>query len=57
MTAKDIKELRQKLGLSQEKFARLVGVSLRSINRWEHDREKPSQLALMRLKQVQESEL
>ncbi len=39
-------ELRQQLNLSQEKFADELGVSLRTVNRWENGRAVPSQMAL-----------
>lgn len=39
-------ELRQQLSLSQEKFAAHLGVSLRTVNRWENGRAVPSQMAL-----------
>ena len=35
MTARQLAALRRKLKVSQEKFAQLVGVSWRTINRWE----------------------
>ena len=41
-----IRELRQELGLSQEKLAAKLGVSFRTINRWENGRAAPSPLAL-----------
>lgn len=41
-----IRELRQELGLSQEKLAAKLGVSFRTINRWENRRAVPSPLAL-----------
>ena len=40
----DIKELRTRLGLTQDAFARKLGVSVRCINRWEHGHH-PSKLA------------
>ncbi len=49
MDAIEIKELRQHLKLSQEKFAHLIGVSYGSVNRWERDLSKPSQLARKKL--------
>ena len=52
MKAEDIKKLRNKLGLSQEKFARLLNVSYMSVNRWEADKTKPSGLALLRLQEI-----
>lgn len=37
-----VKELREKLILSQQEFADLLGVSFASINRWETDRYEPT---------------
>ena len=48
--AKLIRETRQRLGLSQEKFARKLGVSFQSVNRWENGRTKPLPLALRQIK-------
>ena len=36
-----VKELRKKLILSQEEFAKLLGISFTSINRWEAIRHEP----------------
>jgi DNA-binding transcriptional regulator YiaG len=41
-----IRELRQEMGLSQEKFAIKVGVTFHTINRWENGRATPSPLAM-----------
>lgn len=41
----DIKDLRKKLAISQEEFARRLGVSLQTISRWELGKTKPSQMA------------
>ena len=48
-----IKILREKLGLSQEKFAARLGVTFRTVNRWERELSKPSPLALNRLEEIQ----
>ena len=48
--AKLIRETRQRLGLSQEKFASKLGVSFQSVNRWENGRTKPLPLALRQIK-------
>jgi len=40
-----IKQLRGRFGLSQERFAELMGVSFASVNRWENSQSKPSALA------------
>ena len=41
-----VRELRQRTGLTQEKFAAKLGVTLPTINRWENGKAKPSPLAL-----------
>lgn len=50
-----VRELRNHLGLSQEKFAAKLGVTFPTINRWENDRAKPSPLALARLRELAQS--
>ena len=45
MNANQIKELRKKLGLSQERFAQRIQVSLLTVRRWESGKFKPSPLA------------
>lgn len=37
-----VKELRNKLILTQQEFAELLGVSFSSINRWESGRHEPT---------------
>ena len=39
---KDIKLIRQKSLLSQEAFAKTLGVSFTTVNRWESGKSKPS---------------
>jgi transcriptional regulator with XRE-family HTH domain len=41
-----VRELRERTGLTQEKFAAKLGVTFPTINRWENCRAKPSPLAL-----------
>ncbi|MBA7642110.1 hypothetical protein ES703_49796 [subsurface metagenome] len=41
----DIKEIRQRLGLTQEKLAQRLGVSCYTVRRWETGKVKPSPLA------------
>jgi DNA-binding transcriptional regulator YiaG len=41
-----IKEVRVQLDLSQEDFAREIGVSYATVNRWENGRFLPSKMAL-----------
>ena len=42
----DVVTLRHQLGLGQRRFARLVGVELRSVRRWESGRSAPTGAAL-----------
>ena len=44
-----IRELRQALKLTQEKFAAQLGVSFPTINRWENGHATPSPLALRQI--------
>ncbi|MDB9315609.1 helix-turn-helix domain-containing protein [Spirulina sp. CS-785/01] len=41
-----IKELRERLQLSQESLAQQLGVSFQTVSRWERGLAKPSRLAL-----------
>lgn len=47
--ARLIRELRDRTGLTQEKFAAKLGVTFPTINRWENGRAKPSPLALEKI--------
>ena len=47
--AGNIRNLRAKLGLTQEQFAAKVGVTFSTVNRWENGRGKPSPLAQRRV--------
>ena len=51
MTPEERVELREKLGLSMEDFARLMGATRQSIHNWETGRLRPSRMAdlMMRL--------
>ncbi|MEW6439873.1 MAG: helix-turn-helix transcriptional regulator [bacterium] len=40
-----IREIRERTGVTQEKFAARLGVTAPTINRWENGRAKPSPLA------------
>lgn len=40
--SKLVKQLREKLILSQEEFAKLLGVSFMSVNRWETGKFEPT---------------
>jgi DNA-binding XRE family transcriptional regulator len=47
-----ILKLRAKLNLSQEKLAKLLGVSFMSVNRWENDKYAPTKLVKVKLLQL-----
>ncbi|MBD2095569.1 helix-turn-helix domain-containing protein [Trichocoleus sp. FACHB-591] len=47
-----VRETRQRLALSQVKFAAKLGVSFQSVNRWENGRTKPLPIALKQIKQL-----
>lgn len=44
-----VRELRERMGLTQEKFAARLGVTFPTINRWENGRARPSPLALKQI--------
>lgn len=47
-----VRELRERLGLTQEKFAGKLGVTFPTINRWENGRAKPSPLAMRQIEDL-----
>ena len=48
----DIRKIRKKLGLSQVKFAKGIGMCDMSVKRWESGAFKPSPLARSKLEEV-----
>lgn len=53
MEQRRIRELRVGLGLSQERFARLLGVSLQTVRRWEGGLTRPLPIISMKLEELQ----
>jgi transcriptional regulator with XRE-family HTH domain len=47
-----VRELRDRTGLTQEKFAAKLGVTFPTINRWENGRARPSPLALKQIENL-----
>ena len=47
-----VRELRERTGLTQEKFAAKLGVTFPTINRWENGRAKPSPLAMQKIQEL-----
>ncbi len=53
MTGSEIKELRERLGVSQEALARMIGCSHASVYNWERGTYKPTQMAQRRLAEIE----
>jgi len=47
-------ELRQRVGLSQEKFAAKLGVTFSTVSRWERQKAMPSPMAVDRMRELLE---
>jgi putative transcriptional regulator len=47
-----VRALRERMGLTQEKFAARLGVTFPTINRWENGRARPSPLALKQIEDL-----
>ncbi len=52
MTPEEIAALRLKIGVTQEKFAHLIGTTAVTVNRWENGVFKPSRLYVRELKDL-----
>lgn len=46
----DVQSIRKKYGLSQDKFAKLLGISVGTLRNWEQGRRKPEGAARVLLK-------
>ena len=49
--AETIKQIRKKTFLSQESFAKEIGVSFSTVNRWENGKSSPNYSALKKINQ------
>jgi len=49
MTPKEIKAIRERLGLTQKEFATRLKLDAITISRWERGEQRPSRLALRQL--------
>ena len=52
MPADEIKALRARLELTQQELAQKLGVSLRTVSRWETGEGEPSRLARLQLERL-----
>lgn len=55
MKSDEIVKMRSELGITQEKFAHLLGTSFSTVNRWENGKSKPSRLYVRELKELKEN--
>lgn len=44
--AERVRGFRQRLGITQESLARLLGVTVSTVNRWENGHSRPSPMAI-----------
>ena len=50
-----VKELRRRLNLTQEQFAREVGVTYSTVNNWENGKRVPQPFLLRRLREMKQA--
>ncbi len=55
MTAEEITEFRKSLGVSQDKFAHMLGTTTNTVNRWERGHAKASRLYVKEIKELMRS--
>lgn len=55
ITSEQIRQIRQKLKLSQTAFAEIVGVAFTTINRWENGHTKPHRVACRRIWEIEKT--
>lgn len=55
MYSVDVKALRERLGLTQNEFSRMIGVSIKTLQNWEQGRREPEGPAKALLRVVENS--
>lgn len=55
MKPDEILEIRNKLGVSQERFAHMLGTTVVSVNRWENGKAVPSRLYVKEIKNLKDA--
>ena len=55
MTPEEIYEIRMVIGVSQEKFAQMLGTTVVSVNRWEAGKVKPSRLYVKEIQELRKN--
>lgn len=52
MTGEEVRKIRLRLGVSQERFAAMLGTTVVSVNRWENGKALPSRLYIREIKNL-----
>ena len=52
MTGEEVKMIRHMIGVTQEKFAQMLGTTTTTVSRWESGRVKPSRLYEREIKEL-----
>lgn len=55
MTPEDIQEMRRKIGVTQERFAALLGTTVVTVNRWEKGKNIPSRLYVKEIMELKKN--
>lgn len=55
MKPAEIIAIRRKLGVSQERFAHMLGTTTTSVNRWENGKAVPSRLYVKEIKNLKDA--
>lgn len=55
MKPEEIIAIRKKLGVSQERFAHMLGTTAVSVNRWENGKAVPSRLYVKEIKNLKDA--
>jgi DNA-binding transcriptional regulator YiaG len=53
MTSDEVRDIRIRLGVSQERFAAMLGTTVVSVNRWENGKASPSRLYIREIKNLE----
>lgn len=57
MSPKEIMEIRNLLGVTQESFAHMLGTTVVTVNRWEKGKSHPLKIYIKELKKLKEGHL
>lgn len=50
----EIRQIREKLGMTQEKFAQKLGATVVTVNRWENGHQKPHRLYITEIEKLRD---